>query len=472
MNKKVEEFLSQVCSAVKCKRVHPEICRELQLHIEELTEDYICQGYSEEAATEHAVAAMGNPEEIGKNLHKQHKPQMGWGILVLTILVSVFGILLMCIPQHPDRYAGSMEKQLIFMGLGGAVLIGTYFFDYTKLKKHPILFYAAGMLLIGLCLTFGNGVAGVRRHLAIGSFSLYVPGIAFVFYIISFCAFTEKLRNQSWWGMLVLMGLGFFSTVSLLILPSFSDAVFLTAAYAGIFLRAVFVNHFSKKGKRHFYGLTGFALVMGIMTISALVLCEPYRMQRLFAFLDKGASDPMGSGWIYMICHKILQASQWIGKAAPIPEGDIGWIMPNNIGDFALLNLIGNYGWVAGVAVILIVCLLIIRMFTISSRVKTSFGRNLSLGCCILLGMQFVCNILMNLGYCPIMSVTLPFISFGGSLYIINSFFVGMILSVWRRNRILPADSERILAIAPSRKRITFEDHKLVIDFGPDTTES
>ena len=114
---------------------------------------------------------------------------------------------------------------------------------------------------------------------------------------------------------------------------------------------------------------------------------------------------------------------------------------------------------------ILIAATLILRMFVVSFRVKYSFGRNLSLGCYILLCMQFVCNILMNIGWFPIIRVTLPFISSGGSLYLINVFLVGMILSVWRQNRILSCDSDNS-SYTTARKRITFENKKLVIDFG------
>ncbi|MBQ7792518.1 MAG: FtsW/RodA/SpoVE family cell cycle protein, partial [Clostridia bacterium] len=468
MNKKAEIFLSAVCAEIRCKSVHPEIKKELLQHIDELTEAYIADGYSQEDAITKAVTAMGDAKEVGKQLHRQHKPQMGWSILILTVCVSLFGILLMLIPQHPGRFAGSMEKQLTFMAIGAAVIIGTYFFDYTKLKKCPLLFYGAGILLVGVCLIFGNGIAGVTRQLSIGGISLYVPGIAFVLYIISFCGFVEKLQHKVIFGMFLLMWLGLFSISSVLILPSLCDAAFLTIAYIAVFLRSVYRNYFSKHGKLLFFCLTVFFLLIGMMAVAILVLSEPYRLDRVLSFLDKGVSDPMGGGWIYMISYKILQASQWIGKAAPIPEGDIGWIMPDTMRDFALLNLIGNYGWVVGIAVILIVSVLIIRMFTLSSRVKTSFGRNLSLGCCILLGIQFVCNILMNLGYCPIMNVTLPFISFGGSLYIINAFLVGLILSVWRRNRILLADPIPNLEYKTYRQRITFENHKLIIDFGVD----
>ena len=79
---------------------------------------------------------------------------------------------------------------------------------------------------------------------------------------------------------------------------------------------------------------------------------------------------------------------------------------------------------------------------------------------------QFLCSILMNLGCFPIIRVSLPFISYGGSSYLVNVFLIGVVLSVWRRNKILSSDAQEQSKTSEQRKRITFENQKLVIDFG------
>ena len=50
-------------------------------HINDLKDEYIKQGYDEEKALESAVLAMGNCDEIGIRLNKQHKPQAEWSFL-------------------------------------------------------------------------------------------------------------------------------------------------------------------------------------------------------------------------------------------------------------------------------------------------------------------------------------------------------------------------------------------------------
>ena len=464
MNKLTDDFLRTVCSEIRYRKIHPEIQEELKLHIDDLTEQYMSNGYSEQEAVSRAIRSMGDAKELGKSLNKQHKPQMGWGILLLTIAASLFGILLMCIPQYPGRQGGTMEKMLFFMALSIPVLVATYFFDYTKLKKYPWFFYLGGLFFTIACSFIGKSVNGIRSYLVLGRINIYVPGILTVLFVISFCGFAERYRGEGAWGICKLMGLMLISLICFFTFPCSSYACFLGIAYIAILLKTTYSGYFSTHGKRECFLLLTFFAVMGMCLVIFVFTAYPHRLRELLLFLNHGASDAMNSGWIYAISNKILLASRWIGLAALIPEGDIGWIMPDLTEDFALLNIIGNYGWAYGLLVIVISLTLILRMFFVSVRVKYSFGRTLSLGCCILLSVQFVCSILMNLGLFPIIRVTLPFISYGGSMYLVNVFLVGIILSVWRRNRMISDEHHR--TSNQIRKRITFENHKLVIDFG------
>lgn len=464
MNHKVNGFLEDVCSVIRCKKVHKEICQELLLHIEEAKEDYIQQGFSEEAATERAVAAMGDPREIGQKLHKQHRPQMGWSILLLTAAVSVFGVLMMLIPQDPYRPSGSLEGFLTFMVLGIGVMLGICFFDYRKLRKYPFLYYLGAVFLIYLCLNFGIMLHGAKRYLPFGWVNLYVPGIAAVLFVISFCGMIESFRNRGWLGMTILMFLGVLSVGFILMLPCMTFAFIVAVAFAVIFLRAVYRNYFSSCGKVHFWFLMGYGIFAVVLVLGIGFVGQPYRMERLFLFANRGASDPLGSGWMYVMVYKALQASQWFGPAAPLPEGDLNWVLPNLTGEFALLNIIANYGWVAGILVVLLVALLIVKLFCITKKMKHPFGKSLALSFCVMLSVQFLTNILMNLGYFPISSVALPFVSCTGSLYLVNSFFIGGILSVWRTNRMVPSEPEQQPPCDSQRRCIVYEDRKLIID--------
>jgi len=87
-----QEFCRQVCSYIKYKRVHYEITQELKNHIEDHQEGLVEAGLNQDEAEKRAVEAMGDPEEIGKELDKQHRPLVEW-MLSITNLVTAIGLL-------------------------------------------------------------------------------------------------------------------------------------------------------------------------------------------------------------------------------------------------------------------------------------------------------------------------------------------------------------------------------------------
>ena len=148
----------------------------------ELKDDYIKQGYDEGKALDSAVLSMGNSDEIGIKLNKQHKPQTEWSLLALTFLIAVIGI---------------------------GVMLGLYFFDYTKLKKYAIPMYISAMSLLIITSFIGATVNGAKRWIIVGPFSISSSSFASVLFIISFVGFIEKYRGEKTLGIVKLIGIGF-----------------------------------------------------------------------------------------------------------------------------------------------------------------------------------------------------------------------------------------------------------------------
>ncbi|MGI6450395.1 MAG: permease prefix domain 1-containing protein [Desulfitobacteriia bacterium] len=87
-----EDFCRKVCSFVRYKRAHRHIYEELHNHIADHAEFLREQGTAPEEAERQAVQAMGDPEEIGRELDKQHRPLIE-GLLAITSVAKGLGIL-------------------------------------------------------------------------------------------------------------------------------------------------------------------------------------------------------------------------------------------------------------------------------------------------------------------------------------------------------------------------------------------
>ena len=73
-----EEFIDSVCAKVRFTPARKQIAAELQAHIEDRAAMLEAHGVAPEDAAARAVASMGDPEEIGVALDKEHSPFWGW----------------------------------------------------------------------------------------------------------------------------------------------------------------------------------------------------------------------------------------------------------------------------------------------------------------------------------------------------------------------------------------------------------
>ncbi|AFM01125.1 hypothetical protein Desde_2820 [Desulfitobacterium dehalogenans ATCC 51507] len=95
---KIDDFLRSVLSHVKFSFDKRAIHSELEGHLLDRIEEYLEQGYDEETAERLSVEGMGDPEEIGTELNKQHNPVIGWlwrlthTAVVLLVAVNLFMI--------------------------------------------------------------------------------------------------------------------------------------------------------------------------------------------------------------------------------------------------------------------------------------------------------------------------------------------------------------------------------------------
>ena len=105
----IDRFCAQVCEQVRFRPDHAAIRAELAAHWEDHAAALMERGLSPEEAARRALEAMGDPEEIGKELDKSHSPLLGW--FQICFRIAVWGlavlVLLFTLPQ-----AGTIAEDL------------------------------------------------------------------------------------------------------------------------------------------------------------------------------------------------------------------------------------------------------------------------------------------------------------------------------------------------------------------------
>ncbi|HEY0665789.1 MAG TPA: putative lipid II flippase FtsW [Gallionella sp.] len=172
------------------------------------------------------------------------------------------------------------------------------------------------------------------------------------------------------------------------------------------------------------------------LTLSALVIYSPYRMQRVIGFMDPWA-DPFGKG--YQLSHALIAfgRGEWLGVGLGGSVEKL-FYLPEAHTDFLMAVIAEELGWVGVLAVIALFVLLVVRALQIgkcAAAQDRNFSALVAQGIGVWIGVQALINIGVNMGVLPTKGLTLPFLSFGGSGIVANCVAAAILLRVDYENR-------------------------------------
>jgi cell division protein FtsW (lipid II flippase) len=439
MNSHIDAYLDKVCSHIRCRAAHKEIREELSAHIGDVRRCLAKEGVPKDEADRKAVAAMGDSKAVGVELDKTHKPQVAWSLLAICAVILLFGGAVMYVCGDAGMFGKGQIRfgtYLAHMATAIALMLPVMFLDYRKIWKYHMIILGAALLLILYGAFFGTDVGGVRRWIGLpGGGMLNVAELS-VLVIVPIACLLYKYRDGGLFGVYKLLLVTMAAAVLLFGLPFLPGALLLVCG-VGITL---FVSIMKKRFKSSKIKCAAVFFVSSVSFIMFLVyVCAalPWVPAGTEAFLTRGHSDPTGAGWQTVMADKWLETASFIGAARETVEGlTIEESLPDFAGKFILVTIIAKFGWASGLALMLAIATLIVRLFRMTARINNSLGYFLSLSACVTLTLRFVTGILNNFSLIPSSGFTVPFISYNSSGYIVDMILTGVVLSVWRYNNI------------------------------------
>ncbi len=330
-----------------------------------------------------------------------------------------------------DGYAAYfLVRHGVYLAVG--LLIGLIAFQIPMRlwQKYSLYPFLLGTMLLVLVLIPGIGheVNGSRRWLSLLVVNLQPSEFMKLFVVIYVANYT--IRRAAYLDsfskgfapiLIVMMVLGLL----LLSEPDLGAFVVIVA----IVMAVLFLGGMNLK---LFAGTIGLFLV----SLLALVLIKPYRMQRIMGFIDPW-DDPYGKG--YQLSHSLIAFGrggwQGVGIGGSVEKL---YYLPEAHTDFLLAVIAEELGFIGVVAVVILFTWLVIRAFVIGRQAATReryFPALVAQGIGVWLGVQTFINMGVNMGILPTKGLTLPLMSFGGSSIVANCIALAVLLRVDWENR-------------------------------------
>lgn len=412
-----ERFLAEVLQYIKSKEAKEVVYKELNYHVKMSKAELVAKGESETEAEEKVIKKMGSPTELGIHFNKLYRPIFDWKLFGLFIIIILMGLL-----PHvsvDDHSINLLFKQMIFIVMGIITTILVMFIDYRKIKSIGWLFFIVAFGLLLVLNYLPNVIINGVGYFRIVGFALISGSSLLPLFLVYWAFYLSKEKPK----LLVVLGVYLPSVFLFLRLASFTDAFI----YSVMVLALLFCSSISKKA----IYLSIVAFLGPIMTGAYFYLfANGYQKQRLLGFLNP-QDYSQGPGYMYIMLKNLLSKGGLFGNQEQ-PD-----YTAEMTGDLAFANITYFYGWILAGFLLALIALLLFRLIVVSTEIKDPFGKQLILGICSLLSVQCVYNVGMILGFLPIISMSLPFISYGLNPTLLNSLLIGIVLSVYRRKHLV-----------------------------------
>lgn len=358
-------------------------------------------------------------------------------LLALCCVSTLFGIVLIF---SATRYQDSNRRvlvQSVAMLLGIITYIGMSMVDLEMLMKRWKWVLVFNVAFIGLLLT-PFGVSDNTGNTA----WLKFPGIPFSIgpAEVVKISFTLLLAKQLEWLRLEKRDLRSFpSALSVvghtLVLMGYyvviSGDMGNALVFFFIFLCMAFVAGFA---------LRWFILLLagggGLLTAAWLLDLIPNYMKERFLILFDHSIDPLGKGW------QQTRSLLAIGSGGVFGQGYLNGAqtqsgystnLPARHTDLIFATAAEELGMIGALAILVLLVAIILRVLLVAHRAQTHFSYYVCVGMAAMLIFQLIINVGMCLYVMPVIGITLPFFSYGGSSIVTLFAAMGVVSSIKKR---------------------------------------
>jgi cell division protein FtsW len=315
-----------------------------------------------------------------------------------------------------------IKKQLIFVVLGLISMVILTKIDYTTWKKaaYPGIILSLIMLVLLFIPDVGLKRGGATRWLNLGLFSFQVSEmvkIAMVVFLAHLLARKAHLLKKFSRGVLIPSAITAVVISLILMEPDFGTAVIIAS---------ILILMLCLAGSRmtHLMFLAVAFIPVGVW----LIFHKGYRLARLTVFLDPW-KDASNTGF-QIIQSLISFGSGGIGGVGIGDGMQKLFYLPEPHTDFILSIIAEESGFIGVSIVIILFSIFVFRGFMIAIKAPDLFGTLLAAGLTMVIAMEAFINIAGVMGLIPLKGLALPFLSYGGSSFVMSMIAIGILLNI------------------------------------------
>ena len=355
-------------------------------------------------------------------------------ILIPIILFGIISVIAIYCTKNmlAVEYQNYWIKQIVWYGVGFVLAYSLMFFGNKFLYQNAWWFYIFGVLSLLLVLFFGKTINNATCWFKIPFIGTIQPSeFMKIFWVIILSRliheFNEKyvdptVKNEFFFLIKVMILVAIPSALTFIEPDTGAVMIYLIITFAMLFIGGI--------RKRWFFLLI--LMIGSVLGVGAFIYFNDQDLfikifgTSLFYRIDRITNWSASSGM--QLEHSLIA----IGSAGLFGHGfnQTPIYFPEMQTDFIFAVITSNFGFVGAVLLILLIIFFDISLIRTVTKTTNFTDKYALAGIIAVLLFQQIQNISMTIGLLPIMGITLPFISYGGSSLLSYMLLVGMIFNI------------------------------------------
>lgn len=346
--------------------------------------------------------------------------RMDWALNGAVLALSLIGLLTIY----------SVAPSLFWPQLTWFLVSIIFIVGFAQINWRPLInyrwlvfgIYLLGVFLLILTFFFAPTIRGIRGWLVLGPLQFQTAEFAKIALIIIFAYFFahRHISIGQWKNIVIPFIYLLVPAIFVLLQPDMGSALVLFGIWAGFLLIS---------GIRWRHLAIGFLLIATILFIGWGSFLEDYQKERIIGLFNPD-HDPLG------VNYSVIQSKIAIGSAGFLGKGfqqgtqtQLGFL-PEAANDFIFAAFIEEWGLLGAVFLLGAFSLMFYRIIKIGLKAGNNFSKLICLGALVMFLVHIILNAGSNLGLVPVVGISLPFVSYGGSNLLISAIVIGLVQSV------------------------------------------
>lgn len=353
------------------------------------------------------------------------RDQFDWVLFLVAALLAVVGVVNLYSATSAVRAALSdlYVSQVYWLVGGGILATIVAAVDYRHYERFGYAVYAFGIVLLMLVFVLGRDIRGSSRWIYIGSFSLQPSEFMKLFLIIALAKYLHddpKSEGRTLRDLAIPALIAAVPVMLVLRQPDLGTALILGL----IFVTIAAMTRIRWRSVAYLATFTGIALPV----IWGYGL-KDYQKQRIVSFLNPEANI-LGANWHGHNARVAIGAGRVLGEGFMRGTQNQFLFLPDQYSDFPFSVYAEDWGFVGSLLLVGLYAFLVLWSVRVASTARDRFGAVLSIGVGALVFWHAFFNLGMVTGILPVVGVTLPLFSYGGSSVLTVMIGLGLLMNV------------------------------------------